>query len=51
MLIDLIIFRAAMARRTPDQSFEARPRDFVALPSRERRDDTLGQRDGSSTKR
>lgn len=33
MLIDMIIFRAAMTRRTATPTFEARPRDFVTLGS------------------
>jgi hypothetical protein len=35
MLIDMLIFRLAMARRVQDQSgaFNARPRDFVTIPA------------------
>lgn len=31
MLIDMIIFRAAMVRRATGKDFEARPRDFVQV--------------------
>ena len=42
MLIDMIIFRAAMVRRSTGNDFEARPRDFVRVGDA---DDTLATAD------